>query len=438
MRLQKLAGALLSLALAGASQDLAPDLLLARLKSHMGEERSNLPNYTCVETFDRFQRDLGPSLNSREPLKPLDRVGLEIVYTDGREWYGSPGEGSLRADNPAGLVGSGLIGTGAFALTLNHIMDDAVFTYRGEESLAGRKAVKFDFHYDRELHGFKIGLAGGEGWIGQNGSIWVDPELVELISLESSADDIPGYLPLLEQRTKVNYARMQIGSYHALLAQQATFQLLETSGRENYDQVEFTHCRAFAAQSVLRFDAELEQTLTEAPAALPVPRASHAIPALLPVTVQLATPVTNHDAVGRQIEGEVVGDVVRNGKTVISSGARVHGRIRRLEHYSRRGRESFIVGLEFTEVEAGGDSTPFFADLLRLERRPEIQVLLSERVFVLHRGGYHAADATVTLPELPGVASFFVSGATFVLPRGFRTFWRTRGPMHLMGLRYAK
>jgi hypothetical protein len=65
-------------------------------------------------------------------------------------------------------------------------------------------------------------------------------------------------------------------------------------------------------------------------------------------------------------------------------------------------------------------------------------VLLFERVFVLHRGGYHVADVTVTLLELPGVASFFVSGATFVLPRGFRTFWRTRGPMHLRRLQYAK
>jgi hypothetical protein len=359
MRLQKLAGALFGLALTGASQDLAPDLLLARLKSHMGEERSNLPNYTCVETFDRFQRDLGPSLNSRSSLKLLDRVGLEIVYTEGREWYGSPGEGSLRADNPAGLVGSGLIGTGAFALALNHIMDDAVFTYRGEESLGGRKAVRFDFHYDREFRGFMIGLAGGEGWVGQKGSIWVDPELAELISLESYADDIPDHLPLLEQRTKVNYARMQIGSYHALLAQLATFQLLETSGRENYDQVEFTHCRAFAAQSVLRFDAELEQPVTEAPAALPAPSTSHTIPALLPVTAQLVTPVTNHDAVGRQIEGEVVGDVVRNGKVVISSGARVHGRIRRLEHHSRRGRTSSIVGLEVAEVEQAVTPPPF-------------------------------------------------------------------------------
>jgi uncharacterized cupin superfamily protein len=33
----------------------------------------------------------------------------------------------------------------------------------------------------------------------------------------------------------------------------------------------------------------------------------------------------------------------------------------------------------------------------------------------------------ITLPELPGVASFFVEGDTFVLPPGLRTIWRTRG-----------
>src|SRR5258707_1312890 len=48
---------LVLLALSAAAQDLAPEtLLLARIKYRVGEELSNLPNYTCLETITRFRK----------------------------------------------------------------------------------------------------------------------------------------------------------------------------------------------------------------------------------------------------------------------------------------------------------------------------------------------------------------------------------------------
>jgi hypothetical protein len=75
-----------------------------------------------------------------------------------------------------------------------------------------------------------------------------------------------------------------------------------------------------------------------------------------------------------------------------------------------------------------GGSLRFYADLLRMDRSPGIRPTLSERVLVRDGlGGYQATAATITLPELPGVASFFVTGKTFTVPSGLRMFWRTRG-----------
>jgi hypothetical protein len=88
---------------------------------------------------------------------------------------------------------------------------------------------------------------------------------------------------------------------------------------------------------------------------------------------------------------------------------------------------AFIVGLEFTEVEVRGGLLPFYADLLRIDKNSRIQPTLSERVFIRDRTGVQPRDQTITLPELPGVASFFVSGTTFTVPSGFRMVWRTRG-----------
>jgi len=251
--------------------------------------------------------------------------------------------------------------------------------------------------------------------------------------VESHADEIPLYLPLEESSDNVNYARMRIGEYNVLLAQQADLHVLETSGVESYDRLEFTHCRAFSAQSEIRLDPEPAEPARALPSGPPTvlsapDGAGQAVPALLPITVQLTTPITYKNTVGTLIEGKVSGDVLRKGKIVIPNGSVVRGRIRRLERYQRSGSGDFIVGVEFTEVEASGGWLRFYADLLRIDRSPGIRATLSARVPVRDgRGGYQTRDETITLPELPGVASFFVSGTTFTIPSGFRMVWRTRG-----------
>jgi hypothetical protein len=435
MRFGRLIGAWLVLASLVPAQDVAPEvLLLARIKFHMRKELAHLPNYTCLETIARFHKEPGHPFRFEGQLKPLDTVRLEIVYSNGREWYGAPGDRNLSADNPAEFIGSGMIGNGTFAMDLNNIFEAATFTYRGEEAVGSRMAVRYDFRLSAMMKAFAISIQGGYGTVGQKGSLWADPQSLDLLRLESSADEIPPYLPVEVQSTKMNYARTRIGDYDVLLAQQADLHMLESSGEENYDRLEFTHCRAFSAQSAIHFDPEPQEPAKTPPPAPPtvvVPEgASDAVPAFLPITIELTTPITDKDTVGRLIEGRVSGDVLRKGKVIIPKGSLVRGRIRRLERYQGRpiGGGDFIVGLEFTEVEAVGGPLRFYADLLRMERRPGVRPTLSERVLVRDAwGAYEAAEETITLPELPGVASFFVSGTSFTLPSGFRMFWRTRG-----------
>jgi hypothetical protein len=433
MRLWKIAGASLVLACIAAPQDLAPDvLLLARIKSHLREELSHIPNYTCLETISRFRKDPASDPPANRRLTPLDTVRLEIVYSSRREWYGSPGGRNLSADNPVEFIGGGMIGNGAFALTLNNILEGAGFTYRGPENLGGRAVVRYDFRLPRMLKTLRITILGGDAMVGEEGSLWADPQSLDLIRLESRVNEIPPYLPLIEASTNVNYARMRIGEYSALLAQQADSHMLNIAGVESYNRLEFTHCRAYATQSYIRFDPEPEEPPQASPPGSPsVPSppdaAGPAVPALLRITVQLTTPISDQDAVGALIEGRVSEDVLRKGRILIPNGSVVRGRIRRLEQYQGGG--TFIVGLEFTEVEVPGGSLPFYADLLRIDKNPRIQPALSERVLVADTAGVHAREETITLPELPGVASFFVTGATFTLPRDFRMVWRTRGPI---------
>jgi hypothetical protein len=406
--------------------------LLARIKSHLREELSRVPNYTCLETVSRFRRSAGARGSPHAHLKPLDRIRLEIVYSNHREYNGSPGDREMSVDNPRAFISSGMIGNGLFALTLNNILEGGQFTYRGDELLAGRQVARYDFHIPRMLKGLTISIPGGQGDVGEEGSVWADRNSLDLVRLEAAATEIPPSLPLEDMSTDVTYARTRIGEHDVLLAQQADIDLLEPSGLEDFDRFEFTHCRAYSAESEIRFDTGTGERREDVrpPSAALLPAASGMsewLPALLPVTVQLATPLSDRDPVGTLIEGKVSGDVLRKGKVLIPAGSMLRGRIRRLERYET-GR-TFIAGLEFTEIEVHGRPLPFYADLLRIEKNPHIKPTLSERIFVRRAGGIHVEEDTVTLPELPGVASFFVTGETFTIPVGLRMVWRTRGPV---------
>ena len=403
---------------ATGAQDLAPEtLLLARIRVHIQAELSGLPNYTCLQTVTRFHK-----ADARAKFLPLDRVMLELVYSGHREWFGAPGGGALSEQNPAHFTGSGMIGNGLFAITLYNVFvsDSARLTWQGEETLEGRRVVRYDFVLPRVVNGLEVSVPGGIGIVGEEGSAWIDPATLDPVRLESRVIEIPAFLPLAALELQVYYARTRIGEHDSLLAQQSDLTMVLPTGVADFDHFDFTHCRMFHTTSAIHFDAA-------APAAAPdpdpklKPEAEPKIPSLLAVTVALTTPVTELNAVGQRIQGRVVGAVKHKGRIVLEDGAAVRGRIRRLERY--RDGSRYIVGLELTEVDVGETAVRFYADLLSLQKRKGIEPMVREMVF---RWG-KAEPVEVTIPELPGVASFFVEGKTFTLPEGFQTTWRTRG-----------
>jgi len=341
----RIAAAILLTASAAIPQDLAPEvLLLSRIKRHLREELTHIPNYTCLETISRFRDDPKSLLRSRKGFAILDTVRLEIVFAHGREWYGSPGARNLSVDNPVAFVGGGMIGTGAFAMALHNIVEGGIFTYRGEETVDGRHAVKYDFRLPQLLKTLEIAVAGSVGTVGEEGSIWIDAQSLDLIRAESRAAEIPPFLPVQEAGTNVNYARMRIGDSNTLLAQQADSSMHDGSNVASYNRIEFTHCRSYTATSTISFDSKPEPAAAAVSTAPVAPPVGPAIPPFLEIAVLLATPVSDKDSVGTLIEGKTSGDVVQKGKVVVPDGSLVHGRIRRLEHYPDRG--VFGVGLE--------------------------------------------------------------------------------------------
>src|SRR5271163_1845311 len=89
---------------------LTPDLAtLAKIRARMLFNLKHQPNYTCVETIERFSR---AKLTNK--LKIVDTLRLEVALVEGREMFAWPGSKKFDETELSQMVTSGAIGNGNF------------------------------------------------------------------------------------------------------------------------------------------------------------------------------------------------------------------------------------------------------------------------------------------------------------------------------------
>src|ERR1035438_9432057 len=414
----------LGLAWAAAAQGLPPEvLLLARVKAHTREQLARLPNCSCLETVRRDHQPAGGV------MRPMDTVRLEVLYSDHHELYASPGDRRFGDNQPMDFVGSGTIGNGHFALYLSEIAGEGSlsYEYKGEESLSGRRLARYDYRVPVSMSRNTIIMAEGKGTTGIKGSFWADPATYDIVRIVAEAAEIPPHLPVASFVTSIDYAHTNLGGSDFLLPQSADSQLVKFSGEESRNHIEFTHCHLYGAQSSISFGAPEGQPRFAASSVLEMNR--ELLPALQ-VVIRISTRITEKTTVGALILGVVAGNVLHKKSVLIPDGSPVRGRVRRLEWIDEKG-GYYIVGLEFTEIEAAGTRYRFFADLVDTDRPPGLSRNIStfrHETDTLPYGGSMTRDShdVLFLPDLPGVGSFFVQARQLDLPPGFRTTWKTR------------
>jgi hypothetical protein len=416
----RIAAAVLAFALFSPAQSGLPPgvLLLARVKAHMRKELGRLPNCSCLETVRREIRPNGGR------MRPLDVVRLEVLYSEGKELYSPPGDRKFAERHPSAFAGGGMIGDGYFALYLSDITSEGrvSYEYKGEEDLQGRRLAHYDFRLPVSLSGQIINLVEGSGVVGAAGSFWADPATYDIVRLELNATEIPPQLPIAESSHAVEYVRTKLGEDDYLLPHAAFSRMVRLSGEESVNQIEFTQCHLYAAESSISFGMHEERmqfatTLASETELKPLP--------VLDVTTRLVTSITRDTSVGSLLEATVSGNVPRRGKVLIPDGSTVRGIVRRLEWNQEKG-GYYIVGLEFTEVDGAGVRYRFHADLQNMERAPGVDFTL---VTDTTRNKQVAGSTEIlSLPAIPGVGLFFVRGPRLELPKGFRMTWKTRPP----------
>jgi hypothetical protein len=408
-----------------AQSDLPPGvLLLARVKAHMREELARLPNCSCLETVRRDHQPAGGK------MRPLDTIRLEVLYSDHREMYASPGDRGFSDSQPVDFVASGTIGNGHFALYLSELVGDGrlSYEYKGEELLHGRRLARYDYRVPEYQSGHTITLSGASGTVGVTGSFWADPATYDIVRIAMEAMEIPPQLFVASSVTSIDYSHTNLAGTDFLLPQSADARLVKFNGEDNRNHIEFTHCHLYGAESSISFGSPQGFPLFGASSVLEVAR--ELLPALT-VPIKVSSRITEKTPVGTLIEGVVDGNVLRKGKVIVPGGSPVRGRVRRLEWNEDKG-GYFVVGLEFTEIDAAGTRYRFFADLEGTDALPGLHQTIRTRPQTEKsplRGGADTivvSDDILYLYDLPGVGAFFVQARHLDIPPGFRMTWKTR------------
>jgi hypothetical protein len=337
-----------------ASAVVAPEvLLLARIKNAMKENLTRLPNYTCLETVERSVRRA-----NQGRFELIDRLRLEVAMVNGREMYAWPGAKGFEDKPLTEMVGrdaGGAIGTGGFGQLALAVFTGSgpMFRYVGEIGEGGRKLLRYDFHVPLMSSGYNIRVWGkGSAVTAYRGSVWADPETLDLARLEVQAVDIPPQLELSAATDLLSYSRVKIGESTFLLPASSELSLVDIAGNVNRNRVQLSGCRQYSGESVVHFD---EVTL-DSPAAAPT---SSALPSEVPQGMLVQARLTDeivesHVAVGDPVSAQVVSPARLNRRVVIPKGALLAGRITRLERHEFGGRNVFIVAMDFTAVSYEG------------------------------------------------------------------------------------
>ena len=305
----------------------APDILLfARARTKMQDHLKHQPNYICLETLERGQRD---QLKKRSSL--LDVLRFEVAFVDRKELYAWPGSNRFEDTELTDMVpAGGTIGTGAFAShAYNLFLTNGPRTLAGEwTDLDGRRTARYPYEVGEIVSGYRLRVSRGD-WatVGYYGSVWIDAEREEVMRIEVIADQIPLRLGLQEASTTLFYGDVKIGGDSYRLPIRTIESTTTFSGHQSRNEGRFTACRQFVGESKLSFG---DPPPEEAPP--PTAAVGVNLPEGLTVQVQLTAPIDSETSkTGDPIEAVLAAPIKQKKQVLFEKASRVEGRLVRMQ-----------------------------------------------------------------------------------------------------------
>lgn len=403
-----------------ATAQVSPEiLLLSRIKEHVKNDLVEAGNSTCVETVARSSRK-----TAAVQMQSIDTLRFEVARIGDKELFSFPGERRFTQRPLTELVGMGMTVEGLFGSFAHELFSNNIPTIlpAGDDTSTGRRIVQYNFRFPLMMSHYTLANTAGSARVGWSGSFWADAGSLELVRLRVQADDIPLELGIRAAVTEIEYGPYQLDTAILQLPQTSTVTMTYWNGAMSVNRTDFSQCRAFSAASNVSFD---EATPTGAPVLENVP--TSALPEGLTIRLHLDQPVEfGRAVVGNPISATVETDVRERGKTVLTKGTTISGRVRRLERQESPS-DAVVIDLEFSETSQEGSRLRFTGTLVASDFAAA-KVPKDVPTSSPSRGRSPAAPTAVNEfahSDVPGVATFLVRAKPYRIPGGFKMVWKT-------------
>jgi len=363
--------------LAGQSR-ISPDDLYTAVRRRVLADVARLQDYTCVQTTTRIvyasdaskpaQRSCEEIIGDRNARKrslaifTRERLRLDVAIVDKHEVYSWPGAKQFEDDNIQNLIGYGHAVTGEFGPFLAAIFSENPRMYLGgEKRIGGRRLLEYLYYTPASLSQWEVQAGSARLMTAYGGAVSLDPQTNDLAELTARSAELPGGTGYCEVIGEADYARVRIGGRDALIPQEARSWAVGADGLELYNASSYAGCRAYAAQSTIRYGDEEPSRSSTSPATTRRD-AITTIPGGLSFDCRIVTPIDSRSsATGDPVEAVLRSPLTGPGGAVLApAGARIHGRlVRFVEHVG----EEYEVGVQLQSIETGGKSVPFAARL---------------------------------------------------------------------------
>ena len=385
-------------------------LRLARIKGAIKRHLDGMPDYTCLQTVERYRR-----LPNGRNEGLLDVLRLEVAYVEGKELFAWPGSTRFEDSELREIISTGAFSTGSFTLHARAIFlgDGITFSYGGEEIFAGKPAWRFHYVATQFRSGYQIRNQpkGIKAAVAYHGSIWAEQRNYELLRITIETDDIPPEIEIDHAREQLDYQLTQIGTSEALLPSQSEIELTDMQGNVSFNRTRLSRCRQYSGESTLSFnDPGLTASATQG---------SQRILVLQPHTeLELSLDQEiNHEscAVGDQIQATLRNNVRVGKNIIVAKGSIAKGRILRIEH-QEGDYSTYNITLLFEELTGPGWRAPLKLRLIRTDPLTGMPRDLSLRT---------SSIGSVSFPE-KDANGFLIFTRKLKLSRGFTTIWQTQ------------
>ncbi len=210
---------------------------------------NGLPDFLVDQVTVRSRGQAGAVL-------PVDTVTVEVAYTEGQEQYRNIKINGRLAEG--GIEKTGAWSTGEFVTTILDLLSpntDAAFKRVGDERLAGRTALVFDFSVTQaNTHWRIVSPDGRECMAAYGGKLWVDKTSSRVLRVEQRAASLAAHCFAGNAESIIEYGFVTISGGEFLMP---VLSLATACGRDGNcfrNELKFENYRKFSAASKITFD----------------------------------------------------------------------------------------------------------------------------------------------------------------------------------------